>query len=168
MAGYYGYSMSNNAMDAYDAGLKPLSKWRKSDILKAVKEWADENDYNFTLEKLEKVKVSVLKDELLFSSEWHHTSSHFNQTDFYELNECKLEELTDSVIDEWLAFKTEKKTVEEKRARCKYLVWSGSRNHPKATEYVDEGKIVGNWFFPDGESFKKNIFANGFEILEVL
>lgn len=75
MAGYYGYSMSNNAMDAYDAGLKPLSKWRKSDILKAVKEWADENDYNFTLEKLDKVKVSVLKNELLFSSEWHHTSA---------------------------------------------------------------------------------------------
>ena len=29
MAGYCGYSMSNNAVAAYDEGKKPISKWKK-------------------------------------------------------------------------------------------------------------------------------------------
>lgn len=29
MAGYSGYSMSNNAVDAYESGEKPRSKWTK-------------------------------------------------------------------------------------------------------------------------------------------
>ena len=37
MAGYSGYSMSNNAVAAYENGEKPLSKWKKADILEAVK-----------------------------------------------------------------------------------------------------------------------------------
>lgn len=33
MAGYSGYSMSNNAVDAYENGEKPYSKWTKQDLL---------------------------------------------------------------------------------------------------------------------------------------
>ena len=34
MAGYADdFSMSNNAIDAYDRGLRPRSKWSKADIL---------------------------------------------------------------------------------------------------------------------------------------
>lgn len=29
MAGYHNYSMSNNAVDAYQDGLMPISKWTK-------------------------------------------------------------------------------------------------------------------------------------------
>jgi len=29
MSGYDGYSMSNNAVDAYENGEKPISKWTK-------------------------------------------------------------------------------------------------------------------------------------------
>lgn len=36
--GYSGYSMSNNAVAAYEDGEKPLSKWSKSDIILAVAE----------------------------------------------------------------------------------------------------------------------------------
>lgn len=36
--GYRGYSMSNNAVAAYEDGEKPLSKWSKSDIILAVAE----------------------------------------------------------------------------------------------------------------------------------
>lgn len=32
MAGYNGFSMSNNAVAAYEDGEKPLSKWTKADI----------------------------------------------------------------------------------------------------------------------------------------
>lgn len=36
MAGYNGYSMSNNAVTAYSNGEKPLSKWTRSAILTAI------------------------------------------------------------------------------------------------------------------------------------
>ena len=36
MAGYRGFSMSNNAVDAYISGEKPFSKWTKSEILKEI------------------------------------------------------------------------------------------------------------------------------------
>lgn len=36
MAGYSGYSMSNNAVDAYESGEKPRSKWTKAAILNAI------------------------------------------------------------------------------------------------------------------------------------
>ena len=37
MAGYADdFSMSNNAIDAYDRGLRPRSKWSKADILNAL------------------------------------------------------------------------------------------------------------------------------------
>ena len=38
MTGYVGYSMSNNAVDAYNAGEMPFSKWTKTAILKDVAE----------------------------------------------------------------------------------------------------------------------------------
>ncbi len=38
MAGYKKYSMSNNAVDAYDRGLKPLSKWTKEAIICTIKQ----------------------------------------------------------------------------------------------------------------------------------
>lgn len=36
MAGYYNYSMSNNAVNAYADGEKPLSKWTKSEIIETL------------------------------------------------------------------------------------------------------------------------------------
>lgn len=33
MAGYQGYSMSNNAVQAYKQGEKPRSKWTKAEVV---------------------------------------------------------------------------------------------------------------------------------------
>ncbi len=57
MAGYYKYSMSNNAVKAYKQGEKPLSKWTKTEILSNV-EFADEVakilfDWDNILEKVD-------------------------------------------------------------------------------------------------------------------
>lgn len=41
MAGYYGYSMSNNAKAAYEMDEKPFSKWSKGEILELCGEKAD-------------------------------------------------------------------------------------------------------------------------------
>ena len=39
MAGYHNYSMSNNAIDAYYRGEKPISKWKKSDIISEINQY---------------------------------------------------------------------------------------------------------------------------------
>lgn len=168
MAGYNGWSMSNNAVDAYENGEKPLSKWRKSDIFEAIEE-TEEIELKCSIEKLRKLPVKVLKEVCLHYSSWHHTSNHYNQTDFYSLDEISIENLTDKKIDELIAEykaskKEEKKQIEEKW-KCAFLEWSGSRKHPKATEVVEEGIVKGDWFYRKNGS-KKKTTANGFRFIE--
>ena len=93
MAGYKGWSMSNNAVSAYECGEKPLSKWTKTAVIEAIEN--AEVDLNCSIEKLRKMPAAVLKDVCLCYSSWHHTSSHFNQTDFYSLDLERIGELTD-------------------------------------------------------------------------
>ena len=162
MAGYHGYSMSNNAVEAYQDGERPLSKWTKTEILsrirRAIKD--EEIELKCSFDKLNKLPVKTLKNELLCVSSWHHTSSHFNRTDFYDIWWDKLEHLTDEEIDGWTTIKEDK--PQKEKWLCKFLEWSGSRRHPKATEYTEEGIIKGNWFYRANGS-KKSITANGFQ-----
>ena len=72
MAGYNGYSMSNNAVKAYSEGKVPLSKIN-TEIL---------NQFNIPL-SVKDVKA-ILKEE--GPCEWHHTSCHYNCTNFYNLS----------------------------------------------------------------------------------
>lgn len=83
MAGYKGWAMSNNAVAAYENGEKPLSKWTKAAILDAIRK--QEIELKCSKEKLRKLPVEVLKETCLIYSSWHHTSSHYNKTDFYSL-----------------------------------------------------------------------------------
>ena len=77
MAGYADdFSMSNNAIDAYDRGLRPRSKWGKADILNALP--ADARTYL----QLDKYPLEFLREYFLEVEEWHHTSKHYNRTDF--------------------------------------------------------------------------------------
>ncbi len=158
MSGYSGYSMSNNAVDAYNNGEKPISKWTKADILDEVSACG----YNFPL--LKKVKVSVLKSKLLWKSGWHHTSKQYNKTDFYSIDRNALEELNDEIIETWISESAaceSKKEATVERWECAYLVWSGTRKHPKAEEQTAVGEIRGDWFYlPDGR--KKSVHGNGF------
>ena len=83
-AGYYGYSMSNNAVEAYENGEKPLSKWTKSDILTEL----EENGVSPDIISLAKsLKLSDLKEIFLYKSSWHHTSKMYNRTDFYAVDD---------------------------------------------------------------------------------
>lgn len=59
MAGYCGYSMSNNAVDAYNNGEKPISKWKKQDILSGIQELDIDLQCDFA--KLQKAPTKVLK-----------------------------------------------------------------------------------------------------------
>lgn len=171
-SGYSGYSMSNRAVEAYENGEKPISKWTKTVFFEELNENLE--DYNISAEKinaLKSLKVSILKENFLKKSSWHHTSNYFNNTDFYKINLDKIEQMT---IDEINALKnqeTAKKEIQEpekKKGKIFYLEWSGSRKHPKATERVLENVYImekGCFYYvfdeKNKEILKKKIGSNG-------
>lgn len=165
MAGYYEYSMSNNAVAAYENGEKPLSKWTKADILDEIR--SECLVLNCSESKLKKLPVKALKDICLRRSSWHHTGNHFNKTDFYSLDIDRIESLTDEELDDIIVLnKDEKnKTAEpENRWECAFLEWSGTRKHPAAKELIEEGIVKGDWFFRQDGS-KKKTSAKGFRFI---
>lgn len=167
MAGYNGWSMSNNAVEAYSNGEKPLSKWTKADIFDTIND--TEVELKCSIEKLKKLPIKVLKEVCLTYSSWHHTSNHYNKTDFYSLDVERIENLTDDKIEELLLdYKAGKKTKSnpsEDKWECAFLEWSGSRKHPVATEVIEEGVVKGNWFYRKDGS-KKKTTANGFRFIK--
>lgn len=164
MAGYYGYSMSNNAVDAYENGEKPKGKWKKSEIVdaisKAIKSGEIEPKCEKLIDYLRKVPAKNLRDLTLYKSSWHHTSSWYNETDFYSIDYDYIEGVTEDTLHRY-ATKITKEEPKEERWVCRFLVWSGSRKHPKATEYEEEGVIKGNWFYR-ASGDKKSVNARGF------
>ncbi|MCK9576058.1 MAG: hypothetical protein M0R51_09040, partial [Clostridia bacterium] len=90
MSGYVDYSMSVNAALARQEGMKPISQWSKSEILNSIKTLIDKKEINLakdlSLKIISQMPLSDLKQYFLVSNEWHHTSSKFNKTDFYEIN----------------------------------------------------------------------------------
>ena len=167
MAGYNGWSMSNNAVAAYEDGEKPLSKWTKTDIFDAINE--QEVELKCSIEKLKKLPIKVLKEICLTYSSWHHTSNHYNKTNFYSLDVDRIENLTNDKIEELLLdYRADKKTGSkplEEVWECAFLEWSGSRKHPVATEVIEEGVVKGNWFYRKNGT-KKKTTANGFKFLK--
>jgi len=169
MAGYYRYSMSNNAKDAYKNGIMPYSKWTKKAILRVLKKKAKKEKFEIKEEHwmtFNKMPVKQLKDILLYYSEWHHTSSWYNKTDFYALDYDPDEDYASIPIEH-----TSKRDIEvptEEVWKCKYLEWSGTRSYPKSTEHESWGVIKGEWFYMLNGSCikKKSIYANGFVQLE--
>ncbi|PAF41211.1 hypothetical protein [Helicobacter sp. 11S02596-1] len=84
---YIGYSQSERALEAKEAGRKPLSHF-VSDDLKIFNQ-------KLTAQNLPPIKtLKLFKSLLKFYAycEWHHTSSKFNQTSFYDA-ERLLEEI---------------------------------------------------------------------------
>ena len=75
MPGYDGISMSNNAVEAYAEGKKPVSRITKEDILKyGVNEGI--------------VFFRWYVGEYCLPCEWHHTSYKYNKTYFYDIEGC--------------------------------------------------------------------------------
>lgn len=111
MAGYKGYSMSNNAVAAYEDGERPKSKWLKKDILECLGkcEIAD---------GIKKAAAGLTKEELqsllLVLSSWHHTSSYYNQTDFYSFDREKALKLSMEQIENIKAQRKPKEKAEQK------------------------------------------------------
>lgn len=113
MAGYNGYSMSNNAVAAYADGEMPLSKWTKAAILEAIFENCEMLEKKEDL--LRKMTAKELKDEFLQMSSWHHTSKFYNCTNFYSLDFEKIEDISTEEIKNIISNRQKKarRSVEE-------------------------------------------------------
>ena len=100
MVGYIGFSMSRNAADARDRGLRPISEWSKGLILDTIMEAIEDEELTlqFDVELLRKVKLADLKREFLVNMEWHHTSKFYNQTNFYGIDFAYLEYLEEEDV----------------------------------------------------------------------
>lgn len=94
MAGYNGWSMSWNAVDAYENGEKPLSKWSKKEIIIETLLINEKLDVNL----LNKVNTSCLRNLMLKNAGWHHTSKFYNKTNFYKIDEEFVENLTNDKL----------------------------------------------------------------------
>lgn len=120
MAGYNGWSMSNNAVDVYENGEMPLSKWNKAAILDAIE--YEDLELKCSLDKISTLPLAILKSIFLKYTSWHHTSKFYNCTNFYSLDVDYIKNLTDDDIDrlltdrkESLARKRAKKEIENKK-----------------------------------------------------
>lgn len=173
-SGYQGYSMSNRAAEAYADNERPFSKWTKRDIVAAIEEFVAENEVNFTLDKIKKMRAKDLKALALCKTSWHHTSLYVNRTDFYSIDEDRLAELTDKDID-ILSRDNDVEDVETNtfKGDIYYLEWSGSRKHPKATEKVLKDVNVeerGCFYYITNDSgeliLKKKIGSNGTRVIK--
>ena len=84
--GYLGSSMSVRAAEAYEQGEMPISRWTKTAIIQAIKDYCFDFDlaYNPDIEK--KTKAELAKEFLEYKS-WHHSSRTAREVEFFGLNE---------------------------------------------------------------------------------
>lgn len=144
MSGYYNYSMSCNAVSAYKDGEKPYSKWFKYNILFEIKEYFELNQEE--AKKVSKIPLSELKNTFLAFTCYHHTSNHYNKTDFYKFvpyfgSKEELLSRVDSCLESMKEYKKSKKPKKEESTRkvyavCTVDIWTGTRKHPKKENYT--------------------------------
>ena len=149
-SGYVGNKMSVRAKEAYDDGEMPLSKWTKSDIIDRIEELIDDYDIQikFDINTLNKLTKSELIDLFLYQSSWHHTGKYFNQTDFYDVDQDRLEDVTTNDILRKIQNRTPRtRTIKVKEkpmyvtALVRYTIWVDTRGRYgkyKKQEYVEE------------------------------
>ena len=132
--GYIGTRMSHRAYEAYENGEKPLSKWKKDEILELL---SQESELDFS-----EMTLPMLKEFFLIKSGWHHTGKFYKKTAFYRF-EFDHRSWDQEQIDYCVALKKgEKKQKKENNyitARIKYHFRTGTRKHPI---YNSEEEIV--------------------------
>ena len=161
--GYLGNIMSNNAVEAYDEGRMPLSKWKKSIIIDKIEE--NKSLIKCDYELLKGQPLGVLKNLLLSSDgEYHHMGMRYTVVDFYHFSTDRLSKLTDADIRlEYNRYATEKKQKEIKKGQdliknaqydgrweISYIKRSADGRYKR--EFILKGEIKGGWFYPDPES----------------
>lgn len=144
MAGYDGYSKSNSALDAEEMGEFPAS----------------------IVSKKLKIPTQLIK-AYIQPTAWHHTSSHFNHTDYFDLGEVQ-EFFKDNsnLIKNYK--KNSAKIIILENCCVEWLDWYGSRAHPQCDEMKEYGAIVeikgqtATITLTSGKTFKKRLTTRGF------
>lgn len=177
MAGYCGFSMSNNAVKAYDNGEKPISQWSKNQILTELEEGLiskkdlgddfeiSKEDINKILSLLKKINLKELKNFILHESSWHHTSKLYNITSFYEIDWGKIMYYDNPAndIEKEVEFILKKQQKDKEKAKQEK---NAQKNAPKKYAritikiYYDgggfkgyevlEGEVKGKWLYYEG------------------
>lgn len=164
MAGYCGYSKSNNAV------------------------WAEENNCFPASVLARKLKVTTEAVKACMEhAEWHHTSSWFNQTYYYDgslLIPLARNIMPEDFFDEDDLFEAADLLLKMRSYKSvriaswidddcyvRWIEWSGSRRRPKATEYEQDhcrvefnGKSTYKIATPSGYKFTKRKSTNGFYV----
>ena len=189
MSGYYGISMSNNAVKAYEEGKKPYSKWTKKGIVDRINEKFSNGKlanipnkrpeiFSNFIEAVKKTPLVELKRILLIDTEYHHTSIYYNSTIFYDVfpygcNVQYMKQITSKLKKATEDYKqrpkVEKPPIDETKyhAFCEYdLVFKDGRKRITRT-YTAEGYIIGNWFYSDQihGAKRKNINGKRFRVI---
>lgn len=151
MGGYnYQAGMSNNAVAAYEDGLKPLSNITTRDL----------KEVGINISK--SFAVWLAKNNYWKAAEWHHSGgSWYNEVNFY--NPADLAELINDNIIDLVSLKTKflnskKDTIESEQLRVygTYTIWGGSRNYPrKIGEQKFTGIKIGDWIYLDNGGKKR-------------
>lgn len=153
MSGYNNFSMSNNAVAAYNRGCAPASK------IKGV--------------------PTILVAIYCTRSEWHHSSKNYNKVDFYNEEEVRaafgLEtsadyEVNPEAVQALAEHKAAGAPVAVVHQNCKvnWIQWTGTLKRPKATDRIELGCTVSvkgqtaTVTLPSGEVLTKRLSTNGF------
>lgn len=135
-SGYSGWSMSKNAVAAYDSGEKPKSKWTKKTMLAAIADYCEEYDLALDLDVSKLTKAELFERFFEWSS-WHHTGKFCNVTDFYQLDERELMTIAHELSATEIAERNEirRKAKEQEEAENKaYLARIKAENERIARE----------------------------------
>jgi hypothetical protein len=124
---------------------------------------------------------------LLTPTEWHHTSSYFNATDYYDVDSLLALKRSDRYEFDEDTWSEAERTLAELKARSQaradylrwdgctveWLEWSGTRKHPIATERRESGctmEWTGAAFctvrLADGSLMKKKTDCKGFYVYD--
>lgn len=115
MAGYHNFSMSNNAVAAYQGGERPMSKWTKESILDCFNNEETRGIFS-------ELKVMDLREILLERSSWHHTSKNYSKTDFYSFwpDPDFAPDAARKFVDDWKNYKETEKQLSNNNAVAVY------------------------------------------------
>jgi hypothetical protein len=149
MAGYdLDFGMSNNAIDAYSNGVRPLSRW----TVELLREggWKETRT----------LAMYLAKSGFWPSFEWHHSGgTWFNEVKFYDVEYLveRWDDLTEAERDERRgAAKCKPKAEEGRKVSGHFTIWGGSRRRPtKMGQQEFTGILRGGWIHLDGGGRKK-------------
>lgn len=142
--------MSNRAVEAYENGAMPKSRWTKEKMLSAMIENIGDVIARENLEKLKNGlashSVEWLRDNLLSYDSWHHTSSAYNKTTFYSIKAFELDEYLEILNREEV--KKEKEKPVFRMVVASYSVSIKGRRGWTYEDVVRLGISDHKWFFP--------------------